>query len=187
MYWCPHCGAKLPELARFCAQCGGPIAQVETPPQFETAAVEEGVAVEEAGVTGSPAVAVATATVAPPGQARADELPVPENIAAVISYLTLIPAVVFLYLDPFRRNRFVRFHAIQHLLLFAAAFAVAITASLVWTVLELIPFMRVLVFPFVGLIWLAWFFLWLLLVVKAYHHEVFKLPWIGDYAEEWSE
>ena len=36
-----------------------------------------------------------------------------------------------------------------------------------------------------ALIGLAWFFLWLLLVTKAYHHEMFKLPWIGDLAEEY--
>ena len=53
-------------------------------------------------------------------------------------------------------------------------------------VLQLIAFMRALVFPFAGLIGLAWFFLWLLLVVKAYRHEMFKLPFIGDFVEEWS-
>jgi len=64
--------------------------------------------------------------------------------------------------------------------------AFAIAAYLLWMLLQLIPIMRVLVFPFAGLIALAWFFLWLLLVVKAYHHEIFKLPYIGDLAEEWS-
>jgi uncharacterized membrane protein len=119
-------------------------------------------------------------------QGDAHPLPVPENIAAVISYLTIIPAVIALYLEPFRHNRFVRFHAVQHLLLFGAACACGVAAAALWTILQLVPFMRVLVFPFVGLISLAWIFLWLLLVVKAYHHEMFKLPWIGDYAEEWS-
>ena len=52
--------------------------------------------------------------------------------------------------------------------------------------MQLIPFMRVLIFPFIGLISLAWLFLWVLLVIKAYHYEWFKLPWIGDLAEEWS-
>jgi uncharacterized membrane protein len=47
--------------------------------------------------------------------------------------------------------------------------------------------MRVLFLPLGGLISLAWFFLWLLLVVKAYYHEMFKLPYLGDLAEEWAE
>ena len=113
-------------------------------------------------------------------------LPVPENVAAVLSYITLVPAVIFLLVDPFRRSRFVRFHALQHILLGAAGLACALAATVLWMGLQLIPPMRVLVFPFVGLISLAWVFLWLLLVVKAYHHEWFKLPWIGAYAEEWS-
>ena len=60
----------------------------------------------------------------------------------------------------------------------------AIAAFLLWMVLQLISFMRVLIFPFTGLIALAWFFLWILLVMKAYRHEWFKLPWIGDLAEK---
>ncbi len=111
-------------------------------------------------------------------------LPMPENIAGVVGYITIIPAVVFLYLNPFRSNRFVRFHAYQHILLWVAGVGVAIVASLLWAVLQLMPFMRVLVFPITGLIGLAWFFLWLLLVVKAYRHEMFKLPIIGDLAEQ---
>ena len=79
-----------------------------------------------------------------------------------------------------------RFHSLQHLLLFVAAVAGALAAGILWMLLALIPPMRVLVFPFVGLISLAWFFLWLLLVVKAYHHQWFKLPYLGDYAEAWS-
>ena len=46
--------------------------------------------------------------------------------------------------------------------------------------------MRVLVFPFTGLVGLAFFFLWVLLVVKAYQHEMFKLPILGDLAETWA-
>jgi uncharacterized membrane protein len=60
-----------------------------------------------------------------------------------------------------------------------------IAAGILGALLQLIPFMRVLMFPFAGLIGLAWFFLWVLLVVKAYQHEMFKLPYLGDLAEEW--
>jgi uncharacterized membrane protein len=122
-----------------------------------------------------------------PGAARADQssasLPIPENIAAVIAYITIIPAIVFLYLEPFKHHRFVRFHAYQHIFLWAVGLAFAFAATILWTVMQLIPAMRVLVFPFTGLIMLAWFFLWLLLVFKAYRHETFKLPFIGDLAE----
>ncbi len=146
---------------------------MESPPQTP-------ISQEAAQPVASPAAA------APIRQAGSPDVPLPleENIAAVIAYITVVPAVVFLYLDPFKRNRFVRFHAWQHLLLFGVAIVGAIAASILWMLLQLMPFMRVLVFPFTGLIGLAWFFVWLLLVVKAYHHQLFKLPYIGDLAEE---
>ena len=104
--------------------------------------------------------------------ASGNELPIPENIAAVMAYITIFPAIVFLYLEPFKRNLFVRFHAFQHLFLWVAGLAIGNCRGILGAVLQLIPFMRVLVFPLAGLIGLAWFFLWLLLVVKAYHHEI---------------
>ena len=176
VHLCPHCDVQLPDGARFCPSCGGEIAWPET----NAAVVEE-------LVDAPPIAEPNTRDVTPDLASAGSDLPLPENIAAVISYVTIIPAAVFLYLEPFRRNRFVRFHALQHLLLFATAVACAIAATILWTVLELIPFMRVLVFPFAGLIGLAWLFVWLLLVVKAYNHKMFKLPWIGNYADQWSQ
>jgi len=102
----------------------------------------------------------------------------------VAAYITIIPAVVFLFLEPFKRNFFVRFHAFQHLYLLAAGVVFGVAATVLGTLFQLIPFMRVLVFPLAGLVSLAWFFLWVLLVVKAYQHELFKLPIIGDLAEQ---
>lgn len=170
---CPRCGAESAEQVLFCQQCGEALSQPDAP-----AAVEGPVAVETAPV--------ASVSKPIPSDDRVSHgLPIPENIAAVIGYLTIIPAIVFVFLEPFRRNLFVRFHAFQHIFLFVVAMASLIAASILWMVVQLIPFMRVLVFPFIGLIGLAWFFLWLLLVTKAYHHEMFKLPWVGDLAEEY--
>ena len=102
-----------------------------------------------------------------------------------MAYITIIPAIVFLFLEPFKRNFFVRFHAFQHLFLWVAGIRDRhCGGDTQCTMLQLIPFMRVLVFPLAGLITLAWFFLWVLLVVKAYQHEFFKLPIIGDLAEQ---
>ena len=41
-----------------------------------------------------------------------------------------------------------------------------------------------LVFPIWGLLGLAEFALWILLVIKAYQHVMFKLPIVGDMAEK---
>ena len=193
VYLCPHCEAQLTESGEFCSQCGAQISwpdtvkavtAVSSQPVVEQQSVEE--RPPELSRIAPPLVVphYEASTMAP--EASSVPLPIPENIAAVIAYMTPIPAVIFLYLEPFRRNVFVRFHAFQHIVLWCVAIAFAIVAFVLWMVLQLIPFMRVLVFPFAGLIGLGWFFLWLLLVVKAYHHEMFKLPYIGDFVEEWS-
>ncbi len=182
MLLCPYCAVQLPQQALFCPQCGGTIAQPDAP----AAVTETVVAAPAQRIVEAPLPVEKVRASAAETDPGSPELPLPENIAAMLSYATIIPAVTFLYVEPFRRNRFVRFHAVQHLLLFGAAVAFAAGATVLWMVLELLPFMRVLVFPFVGLISLGWLFVWLLLVVKAYHHERFKLPWIGDFAEQWS-
>jgi uncharacterized membrane protein len=175
MVLCPQCGAPLAEQARFCTRCGAVASHTPAVDEYETIippAATEGPGPECSAAVGSR------------DDASDEALPIPENIAAVVVYMTIIPAVAFLFVEPFKRNMFVRFHAFQHLFLWAAAFAFGIVASIVGMLLQLIPFMRVLVFPLLGLVSLAWFFLWLLLVVKAYHHELFKLPIIGDLAEQ---
>ena len=169
---CPQCGWPLVEQAPYCTSCG----------------VEIATASSQAGDPGTPAAVQDTVAVESRRAEFSDvPLPIAENIAGVIAYLTIFPAIVFLLLQPFKRNRFVRFHSFQHLLLWAAGVGVGIAASLAGAIFQLIPFMRVLFLPLGGLISLAWFFLWLLLVVKAYYHEMFKLPYLGDLAQEWAD
>jgi uncharacterized membrane protein len=103
-----------------------------------------------------------------------------DNVAGALAYVTIIPAIVFLVLEPFNKRRFVRFHAFQCLF-----FAVAWTV--IWIGLSFvahIPFLgwaTVLVWPLVSL---AGFVIWLILVLKAYQGQMFKLPVIGDMAEQ---
>ena len=103
-----------------------------------------------------------------------------DNVAGALAYVTIIPAIVFLVLEPFNKKKFVRFHAFQCLF-----FAVA------WTVLWIglsfiahIPFLgwaTILIWPLVSLVG---FIIWLILVLKAYQGQMFKLPVIGDMAEK---
>lgn len=51
------------------------------------------------------------------------------NAAATIAYITFIPAVVFLVMAPYNRDRFVRFHAWQCIALTIVAVAVGIVFS----------------------------------------------------------
>ena len=103
-----------------------------------------------------------------------------DNVAGALAYVTIIPAIVFLVLEPFNRRRFVRFHSFQCLF-----FAVAWTVFWIGlSIIAHIPFLgwaTVLIWPLISLVG---FVIWLILVLKAYQGQMFKLPVIGDMAEQ---
>ena len=140
----------------FCANCGTQIADGATCPKCAGGAVQS------------------ARTVAPAAAGLSD------NVAGALAYVTIIPAIVFLVLEPFNKKRFIRFHAFQCIF-----FAIAWTALwMILTFLGHIPFLGWATI-FVGpLISLAGFVIWLILVLKAYQGQMFKLPVIGDLAEQ---
>ena len=97
-----------------------------------------------------------------------------ENLAAALAYaLGWITGAAFLLVEP--SNKFVRFHALQSLLVFGAL-------SIAWFVAMAIPFLGWLV-AFIVIPWVS-VFLWLFLMFKAYKGERFKLPVVGDIADQ---
>jgi len=105
----------------------------------------------------------------------------PPNTAALVSYLTFIPALIFLLIDPYKRMNFVRFHAWQCILLTAASFAVWI----VFMVLAFLPlgFLHVLLGLVHLLISLAFFVFWLIAIIQASKGVRYHIPLIGGIAE----
>jgi uncharacterized membrane protein len=101
----------------------------------------------------------------------------PENIAGVLAYF-VIPAVLFLFVQPFNRNRFVRFHSFQ------CVITVGVLIFVHFALILLARALPLMVLPLFGLLALAEFTLWLLLLVKTYQGEMFKLPFVGDLAEQ---
>jgi len=95
-----------------------------------------------------------------------------ENVAAALSYgLGWVTGLVFFVTEP--KNSFVRFHAMQSMLVFG-------TACLAFLVCLAIPFLGWILSIFVVYGSAA---LWLVLMFKAYQGERFKLPVAGDIAE----
>jgi uncharacterized membrane protein len=111
--------------------------------------------------------------------------PLPSNGAAALAYLVgFITGIIFLVVEPYKRDRFVRFHAFQSILVSVVAvvlFALlrAITGALVAVRLGILasPF-----FMLWSLLELAFFLLWLLMMHKAYNNERFILPIVGPLA-----
>ena len=95
-----------------------------------------------------------------------------ENVAGLLCYvLGWISGIVFLLLE--QENKFVRFHAIQSIVVFGAITVIQI-------ILGFIPIIG-LVLSYI--IWLISLVLWIVLMVKAYQGQTYKLPWAGEFAE----
>lgn len=111
----------------------------------------------------------------------------PRNIAGALAYLTCIPAIIFLTLDPYRSDRFVRFHSIQCLLLWLAGLIIGLAIRLLALVLFMIPVVGVLLISLISVLAvLAAFFVWLVVVVKAIQGQEFKLSLLGELAEHYA-
>jgi uncharacterized membrane protein len=129
------------------------------------------------GSTVCPACSRSGPPVARPAQTAASGLT--DNLAGALAYL-LIPAIVFLAIEPYNRNRFIRFHSFQ-----SVFFAVALIAlSVALSILTFIPFIGLILIPVHLLIGLGSFVVWIILTLKAYQGQTFKLPVIGDIAEQ---
>lgn len=110
-----------------------------------------------------------------PYQGPAQHADLKPNIAAMLCYpLSFISGILFLVLTPYNRDRFIRFHAWQSIFFFLAILGLSLALRLLpW------PFdwMSLSVFRLLALGGTGW------LMYKAYRNEWFKLPLIGDWAE----
>ncbi len=103
-----------------------------------------------------------------------------DNAAGALSYITFIPAIVFLAMPPYNQSRYVRFHAWQSIFFTIAWFALFIVLA----ILGRIPFLGLLIWPIIMLLDLGVFILWLVVLLKAVNGQMFKIPVIGALAEK---
>jgi uncharacterized membrane protein len=106
------------------------------------------------------------------------------NMAGALAYLTFIPAIVFLVVEPYKNDKFIRFHSFQSIF-----YCVALIAfSIAWTILSVLlglvsmGFLAGLMLLLSTIIHLAFLCFWIFLVYKAYQNEYFRAPFIGDLA-----
>jgi uncharacterized membrane protein len=97
-----------------------------------------------------------------------------ETAAGALAYVTIIPAIIFLIVEPYNRNSFIRFHAWQSIFFGIAFFAIH-------TILTFIPVIGWIIIPFVAVGFLV---LWILVLIKALKGERYHLPFIGNFAEK---
>lgn len=96
-----------------------------------------------------------------------------ENVASLLTYVFgLITGIVFLVIE--KDSKLVRFHAFQSILISA----VFIILNMVLGFIPIIGWLISLLLSPIA------FILWLVLLYQAFQGKWFKLPILGDYAEE---
>ena len=103
-----------------------------------------------------------------------------DNAAGGLAYITIIPAIVFLIVAPFNKNSYVRFHSWQSIFLAIAWVA----ADVVLMILGRMPFIGLINLILWPLVALGFFILWIIVLIKAFNGQRFKIPFIGDLAEK---
>lgn len=163
MAFCANCGASVNDGAAFCAGCGKPTGSVHQP-----------VAVAQAA--GAAAVAQPVAQTVSAG--------LTSNVAAALAYiLGFITGILFLVLEPYKHDRFVRFHAMQSILYSAAGLVFRIGWSiLVSALMEVTVWAGVVLVPVGLVISFGLFGFWLYLMYQAYSNREFRIPVIGAIA-----
>jgi len=148
----------------FCSVCGAQIAD---------------------GTTACAACAGRTATAPPVPQAAAATGGMADNVAGMLAYITIIPAIIFLVMEPYNKNRFVRFHSFQNIFFVVALIVCWIAFTILAMVLAFIPILGHLI---LALLWFALaigsFVAWIIMLLKANGGQMWKLPFIGDMAEK---
>ena len=98
----------------------------------------------------------------------------PKNTAAALSYvLGPITGVIFYVLE---RDSYVRFHAMQSIVVFVALF-----------VLQWVMGITLILLPLIPLISILGFVLWLLLIYKAWQGQEWEVPVLGKYARKFGK
>lgn len=175
MLHCTKCGAAVDAEAPFCQVCG------ERQP-VEAAA--PGIGAQTAPASSAPA----------PGQPAGGpgvQSSLTENVAAALSYSLLwITGIIFLIID---KRPFVQFHAAQSLVLFGALWVARQVVGAAFGISMVFgdwgnwrrgfwpgfgPGLTIL-----SLLSLATFVLWLLMMLKAYQGEHFRVPLAADIAD----
>ena len=164
---CQSCGTALAADTRFCQSCGSP---TELRSDASISPVE------------SPA-----GNAVMPLPVETSSKTMDTNLVGALTYLAgFITGVIFLVLDPYKSNSFVRFHAFQSIFFNVAWIAFWI----VWMILSavLTPLTTgvfgLIVLPLMLILSMAGFGIWLFLMYQAYQQKLFKLPIVGKFAAE---
>jgi len=164
---CRKCGAAVADGAGFCPACGAAqspaTAPSAPPPSYST----------------PPAAPSAPPYSAQPAAAPAQGQ-MAENVTGLLCYvLGWITGIIFYMID---KRPFVRFHAAQSIVVFGGLMVVQIALTFIFGFGGFVGFS--FAWALHGLVELAGAILWVVLMVKAYQGERFRVPVAAEIAEK---
>jgi uncharacterized membrane protein len=166
MSFCQTCGTSLADGSPTCTACGA----------------SQGVAAAGAAPSAIPGPIPGTIPAAPVAAAGSGLTP---NVAGALAYLLgAITGIVFLVVDPFKADRFVRFHAFQSIFFNLAWIAFWILWMIAGVMLAFVShgLFFIIQMPINLLITVGGFCLWAYLMYSAYQGKTIQLPVIGALA-----
>ena len=111
--------------------------------------------------------------------------PMSANVAGLLAYvLGFVTGIIFLVVEPYKNDKFVRFHAFQSIFFTVAVFVFWVAFSVLSAALGLVSFgiMGALMALIGLLISLLLMVYWIFLMYKAYSNERYMIPFIGQLA-----
>lgn len=186
--FCPSCGEEIPDASAFCSHCGEEMPRAKPP---------EGAPAGESDPRLEPGRAQATPEptgTAETGETRGIVGGLDENVAGALAYLFgFVTGLVFFLIED--DNKFVRFHAMQSIVVFGGLFVIGFVFSILQGMVGFAGFgtmQTAWTFWLIGMfLWLAYtvvmvaaFVLWLMLMVRAYKGEMWSLPIAGGIAKD---
>jgi uncharacterized membrane protein len=172
MSFCQTCGTSLPDGSPTCTACGA------------TQGVAPGpIPGSIPGPTPGPIPGTYPSAIPPAAPLPGAGLT--PNVAGALAYLLgFITGVLFLVIDPFKTDRFVRFHAFQSIFANLAWIAFWIVWQVVTLTLAAFThgFLFIILAPVNLLIALGGLCLWIYLMYSAYQGKTFQLPIVGPLA-----
>ena len=184
--YCTQCGSEVTDSQKFCNKCGLRLTPTQPTEQAQAAQTYP---YQGAGTGAAPYQQPSYQPPPPaqvpyqggysphaPTQTQAGGLA--PNIVGALCYLFIL-AIIFLVIDPYNKDRFVRFHAWQSIFFFIAWVAMRIILGIMFIVLP-----DFLVGSIGLLLNLGFFIGWIWLIYQAYQFKTEKLPVIGDLAAQ---
>ena len=154
--FCSKCGTENPDGAKFCSKCGA-----------------------ELGAPAKPSEAVAK----PEAESSTG---MSANVAGLLCYVAhWITGIIFVVLE--KKSKFVKFHAWQSIMTFGVLFVAWLVLSPLLGTIAVLTFSPGLII-FAGvmnvILWVLMVGLWIALMILAYQGKMWKVPWVGNWAEK---